>query len=333
MFLSHGVGTAGDYGLHTVHFYLYNLSCSNAGIWLVRKIGMIEFEAAMAVARRRSFRAASADLGIAPTALSQTIAGLEARLGVRLFNRTTRSVSLTPAGQQFLSEIEPAVGAINHAIETVNTHRDKPTGSLRINSSVGAARRILSPLILQFVRLYPDMHVDLVTEDRPIDIVAEGFDAGVRVADAVPADMIAVRMQPPQKSSVVGSPSYFRGRTMPKTPQDLLRHDCIRARMPSGGLYRWEFEQGRRAFTMDVPGRLTLDDGSLMREAALAGAGLAYLADWWIDKSVREGRLRRVLADFIPSSAGLSLYYPSRRYQPAGLRALISFIQQASRKR
>jgi DNA-binding transcriptional LysR family regulator len=297
----------------------------------MRKIGVAELEAAMAVARRRSFRAASSDLGVSPTVLSQTIAGLEARLGVRLFNRTTRSVSLTNAGEQFLAEVEPAVGAINHAVETANTRRDKPIGSLRINSSVGAARRILSRIILEFVRLYPDMQVDLVTEDRPIDIVAEGFDAGIRPGDTVPADMIAVHLEPIQGSAVVGSPAYFEGMPAPETPQDLLRHVCIRARMPSGSMYRWEFEQDGRAITLDVPGQLTLDDASLMLEAALAGTGLAYLADWWVHESVREGKLRRVLDRFIPSSAGLCLYYPSRRYQPAGLRALISFIQDVCR--
>jgi DNA-binding transcriptional LysR family regulator len=295
----------------------------------MRKIGIAELEAAMAVARRRSFRAASSDLGVSPTVLSQTIAGLEARLGVRLFNRTTRSVSPTNAGEQFLAEVEPAVGAINHAVDTVNTRRDKPVGALRINSSVGAARRILSRIILEFVRLYPDMQVDLVTEDRPIDIVAEGFDAGVRPGDIVPADMIAVHLEAAiQGSAVVGSPAYFKGRPAPKTPQDLLRHTCIRARMPSGRMDPWEFEQDGRVIKLDVPGQLTLDDASLMLEAALAGTGLAYLADWWIDQSVREGELRRVLDGFIPSSAGLCLYYPSRRYQPAGLRALISFIHK-----
>ena len=298
----------------------------------MRKIGIAELEAAMAVARRRSFRAASADLGVSPTVLSQTIAGLEARLGVRLFNRTTRSVSPTNAGGQFLTEVEPAVGAINHAVETVNSHRDKPVGSIRINSSLGAAQRILARIILEFVRRYPDMQVDLVTEDRPIDIVAEGFDAGVRPADTVPADMIAVRLEPKQTAAVVGSPAYFKGRAAPKTPQDLLRHTCIRARNPSGSMDRWEFEQGGRVVTLDVRGQLTLDDASLMLEAALAGTGLAYLADWWTDKSVREGKLRRVLDGFIPSFAGLCLYYPSRRFQPAGLRALISFVQDVCRK-
>jgi DNA-binding transcriptional LysR family regulator len=297
----------------------------------MRKIGIVELEAAMAIARRRSFRAASSDLGVSPTALSQTIAGLEARLGVRLFNRTTRSVSPTRAGDQFLAEIEPAVGAINHAVETVNTHRDRPAGSLRINSSVGAARRILSPIILEFVRLYPDIQVDLVTEDRPIDIVAEGFDAGVRPGDTVPADMIAVRLEAAQRFAVIGSPAYFEGRGAPETPQDLLHHTCIRARNPSGSMYRWEFEQDGRVITLDVPGQLTLDEESLTLEAALAGTGLAYQAEWWIGESVREGKLRRVLDRFIPSSAGLCLYYPSRQYQPAGLRALIAFIEDIRR--
>lgn len=298
----------------------------------MRKIGIVELEAAMAVTRRKSFRAASADLGVSPTALSQTIAGLEARLGVRLFNRTTRSVSLTSVGEQFLADIEPALAAINQAVETVNSRRDEPVGSLRINSSVGAARRILSPIILEFIRLYPEMQVDLVTEDRPIDIVAEGFDVGVRPGHTVPADMIAVHLEPMQGFAVVGSPAYFEGKAPPETPQDLLHHTCIRARNPSGSMYRWEFEQDGRGITLDVPGQLTLDDAGLMLEAVLAGMGLAYLAEWWIGESVREGKLRRVLDSFIPTSPGLCLYYPSRRYQPAGLRALISFIEEVRRK-
>jgi DNA-binding transcriptional LysR family regulator len=181
---------------------------------------------------------------------------------------------------------------------------------------------------LEFVRLYPDMQVDLVTEDRPIDIVAEGFDAGVRPGHTVPADMIAVQLESAQHFSVVGSPAYFERRTAPETPQDLLHHICIRARMPSGSMYRWEFEQDGRGITLEVHGQLTLDDASLTLEAALAGAGLAYLAEWWIGESVRDGKLWRVLDGFTPSSAGLCLYYPSRRYQPAGLRALIDLIRE-----
>jgi DNA-binding transcriptional LysR family regulator len=223
------------------------------------------------------------------------------------------------------------VGAINHAVETVNSHRDTPAGSLRINSSVGAARRILSPIILEFLRRYPEMQVDLVTEDRPIDIVAEGFDAGVRPGDTVPADMIAVRLEPMQGFAVVGSPAYFENRVAPETPQDLLHHTCIRARMPSGSMYRWEFERDGRVITLDVPGQLTLDDAGLTLEAALADTGLAYLAEWWVDESIRAGKLRRVLDGFTPSSAGVCLYYPSRRYQPAGLRALLTLVREDSK--
>ena len=198
---------------------------------------------------------------------------------------------------------------------------------------MGAARRVLTPIILEFVRLYPEMQVDLVTEDRPIDIVAEGFDAGIRPGDSVPGDMIAIPLESIQGFAVVGSPAYFQGRALPKTPQDLLHHTCIRARMPSGSLYRWEFEQDGRVITLDVPGQLTLDDAGLTLEAVLAGTGLAYMAEWWVSESIRQGKLRRVLDGFTPSSAGLCLYYSSRRYQPAGLRALISFIEEVRNKR
>jgi DNA-binding transcriptional LysR family regulator len=297
----------------------------------MRKIGTVELEAVLAVARRRSFRVAAIDVGISATAISQMIGGLEARLGVRLFNRTTRSVSLTHAGEEFVRDLEPAVDAINHALDTINQHRDKPAGSVRINTSVGAARRVLSPIILELMRRYPDVQIDLTTEDRPIDIVAEGFDAGIRLRDAVPADMIAVPLQPAERFSVVGAPSYFANRVPPSSPHDLLNHTCIRARMPSGSIYRWEFEHDGHTTTLDVPGLLTLDEASLTLEATLAGVGLAYLADWWVESYVRSGELIRVLNGFIPDSSGLSLYYPSRRYQPAGLRALVAFIEQERR--
>jgi DNA-binding transcriptional LysR family regulator len=172
-----------------------------------------------------------------------------------------------------------------------------------------------------------------VTEDRPIDIVAEGFDAGIRPGDTVPGDMIAIHLEPKQGFAVVGSSAYFARKAVPETPEDLLQHVCIRARMPSGSMYRWEFEQDGRVITLDVPGQLTLDDASLTLEAAVAGTGLAYLAEWWIGESIREGKLRRVLDGFTPSFEGLALYYPSRRYQPAGLRALISFIEEVRRNK
>jgi DNA-binding transcriptional LysR family regulator len=298
----------------------------------MRKLGIAELEGVIALAKRRSFRAAAMDVGVSPTALSQMIAGVEARLGVRLFNRTTRSVALTSAGTQFVAEIEPALGRIHDAIGSARDDREQPAGSVRINCAIGAARRILSPILLPFARRYPDIQIDLVTEDRLIDIVAEGFDAGVRPSDVVPGDMIALPLEPMQRFTVVASPDYLAGRAIPQTPRDLMEHVCIRARMPSGSLYRWEFEQDGKPLRIDVPGQITLNAASLMLEAALAGMGLTYLAEWWTEEHIAAGRLCRVLEDFTPCWGGLALYYPSRRYQPAALRALTSFIVEQRRE-
>ena len=292
---------------------------------------LIELAAAVAVAKRRSFRAAAAELGLSPTALSKTISELEARLGVRLFHRTTRSVAPTAAGEAFVAQVAPALGTINEATEAVNQHRSSPAGLLRINTSAGAARQILAPIIFDYLRRYPEMSVEIVTEGRLIDIVKDGFDAGFRLAETVPGDMIAVPLGPQQRLIVVGSPAYFKTRKPPKVPQDLLGHDCIRMRLPSGGVYRWEFERRDEAMTLDVTGRLTLDESDLIHEAALAGFGLAYLSTWWAEKDVAAGRLVQVLDDWTPGFPGLCLYYPGRRHVPAGLRALIDLIRESSR--
>jgi DNA-binding transcriptional LysR family regulator len=289
---------------------------------------MVELDAVVAVSRRGSFRAAAVDLGMSPTALSRAVNGLEARLGVRLFNRTTRSVSLSEAGEQFIARITPALSEIRSAVEGVNNLRDRPTGTLRINSSVGAARQFLVPVVLEYLRRYPDMKVDLVTEGRLIDIVADGFDAGIRTRDVVPGDMIAVPFGVDQRFVVVGSPAYLEANPPPRTPGDLIRHRCIRARWPSGGIYRWEFARRAETLTIDVPGVLTLDEPILMREAALAGAGLAYLRKAWIAEDVVAGRLVSVLSEWMPSEPRLCLYYPGRRNVPASLRAFIDVIRE-----
>jgi DNA-binding transcriptional LysR family regulator len=293
---------------------------------------MIELAAAVAVAKRRSFRAAAAELGLSPTTLSKTISELEARLGVRLFHRTTRSVAPTAAGEAFVAQVAPALGTINEATEAVNQHRASPAGLLRINTSAGAARQILAPIIFEYLQRYPEMSVEIVTEGRLIDIVKDGFDAGFRLAESVPGDMIAVPLGPQQRLIVVGSPAYFKTRKRPKAPRDLLDHDCIRMRLPSGGVYRWEFERRDEAMTLDVTGRLTLDESDLIHEAAVAGFGLAYLSTWWAEKDVAAGRLVQVLDDWTPSFPGLCLYYPGRRHVPAGLRALIDLIRAGSRQ-
>ncbi|MEJ0066471.1 MAG: LysR substrate-binding domain-containing protein [Caulobacteraceae bacterium] len=295
------------------------------------RASLVELDAVIAVARRGAFRAAALELGMSTSALSHAVAGLEARLGVRLFNRTTRSVSLTEAGEQFVAEVSPALVQIRDAMDAVNVHRDTPSGTLRLNAAVGAARIILTPLILEYLRRYPEMSVDLVTEGRLIDIVGEGFDAGIRIAEAVPRDMIAVPIGGPARSVIVGSAAYFAGRSLPRTPADLLQHQCIRARMASGALYRWEFERRGEAVEIDVKGALTLDEADLMLEAVRAGVGIGYLAEWAVADDIAAGHLIQALDDWTPSYPGLCLYYPGRRHVPAGLRAFIEMVRSIRR--
>lgn len=295
------------------------------------KTGLTELDAVIAVARLGSFRAAATELGMSSSALSHAVAALETRLGVRLFNRTTRSVSATDAGGQFIARVAPALAEIGGAIEDINSHRDTPVGTLRINTSAGAARIILTPIILDYMQRYPDMNVVLVTEGRLVDIVGQGFDAGIRLAEAVPQDMIAIPIGGDVRMVVVGSPDYFDKRDMPVVPADLLRHRCIRARMATGAIWSWEFERRGEAVEVDVPGALTLDETTLMLEATLAGAGLAYLNEWAVRDHIAEGRLVPVLEEWSPPYPGLCLYYPGRRHVPAGLRALIELIRERNR--
>jgi DNA-binding transcriptional LysR family regulator len=297
------------------------------------KAGLLELNAVAAVATHRSFRGAATEMGMSPSALSHAVAALEQRMGVRLFNRTTRSVSLSEAGEQFLARVRPALREISEAMEAVNQFRDKPTGMLRINTSEGAARQVLQPIVLEFLKRYPDMQLDLVTEGRMVDIVAGGFDAGIRLAEAVPQDMIAVPCGPEQRFAVVGAPSYFNGRSRPTAPSDLVSHSCIRRRMPSGAMFRWDFEKRGEEVLIDVKGPLTLDSYNLMIEVALSGLGLAYVNEWTVAADIAAGRLIRVLEDWTPPFGGLSLYYPSNRHVPAGLRAFIGVIREAALRR
>ncbi|WP_158915207.1 LysR family transcriptional regulator [Caulobacter sp. S45] len=289
---------------------------------------LIELEAVVAIAHRRSFRAAATEIGLSTTALSQMVAGLESRLGVRLFNRTTRSVSPTEAGEQFVAGVAPALAAIRNATEAVNNHRATPAGLLRINTSAGAARRILSPIVFEYLRRYPEMSVDIVTEGRLIDIVKDGFDAGFRLAEHAPGDMIAIPLGRSERLVLVAAPTYLAGLPPPETPHDLGRYDCIRMRLPGGAIYRWEFEREGEEVVIDVTGRLTLDEATLIREAALAGLGVAYMSEWDVADDVAAGRLVQLLKDWTPPFPGICLYYPGRRHVPAGLRALIDLIRE-----
>lgn len=294
-------------------------------------ISLTDLQALAAVAARRGFRAAATDLGVSPSALSHSIASLERRLGIRLFNRTTRAVSLTEAGAAFLAQVGPALRDIDAAIEGVNAFRDQPIGLLRLNAAEGAALRIL-PVVLDFLSAHPQMRVDIVAEGRLVDIVAEGFDAGLRLAESVPQDMVSVPLGPEEAMIVVASPAYLAARGTPKTPADLASHECIRARLPSGTVLRWEFERRGEVIRLDPPGRLVLGTVDLTRAAALAGFGLAYVGARGTGADLAAGRLVQVLAPWTPSYPGVCLYYPRQRQPSAGLRAFIDAVHAARRR-
>ncbi|MGO6980325.1 LysR family transcriptional regulator [Rhizobium leguminosarum] len=291
-----------------------------------------ELEAAIAIARRGTFRAAAIDLGMSTTALSHTISRLEAGLGVRLFNRTTRSVSLTDAGRLFVQQVGPTLQDLHAALDLVRSHRETPSGTIRINAAPFAARAIISPLVLEFLRRYPDMNVDIVTEGKMVDIVKDGFDLGVRVEGLVPSDMIAVSLGRPQRHAVVGSPEYFEKHGKPMVPPDLLNHRCIRVRLPDGSLFRWRFEKDGEPVQIDVRGPIALDEASLTRTAVLESAGVGYLFEQDILSDIEAGRVVRVLEDWTLPYPGLCLYYPGRRNLSAGVRAFLDLAREFSRK-
>jgi DNA-binding transcriptional LysR family regulator len=268
----------------------------------------------VAVAKERSFTRAAAKLGVSQSALSHTIRELEARLGLRLLMRTTRSVAPTEAGERLLLTLGPLFDEIDAGLAAVSALREQPAGTIRITTGEHAADAILWPALVSFLPKYPDIKAELVLDYGLTDIVAERYDAGVRLGEQVAKDMIAVRIGADMRMAVVGSPSYFARRPRPKNPQDLTAHDCINLRLPTyGGLYAWEFEKGGREVKVRVEGKLVFNTIALRLNAALAGFGLAYLPEDQVRAHVAKGRLIRVLADWCPSFSGYHLYYPSRR--------------------
>lgn len=292
---------------------------------------LADLDAVLSIARLGSFRAAALDLGISTTALSNAIAKLEQRLGIRLFNRTTRSVSLTEAGKTFVERVGPAVTDIHDAMLAAQSLQEVPTGTLRINAFATAAREVMEPLILSFLQRHPQVHVDLVTEGRIIDIVAAGFDLGLRPADLVPADMIALPLGLRRSNAVVASPQFLQTHGRPAIPTDLYRFRCIRARLPNNALLRWKFEKDGEAMQIDVQGSITLDEPSLVKIAAQNGVGLGYVMEADVREDIAAGRLVRVLEDWTPSLAPLALYYPGRKNPPAAFTAFLQAAREYAR--
>ena len=282
----------------------------------------------LAVARERSFTRAAAQLGVSQSALSQTLRGLEGRLGLRLLTRTTRSVAPTEAGERLLRAAGPRLEEIEAELAALSELRDKPSGTIRITAHDHAIRAVLWPALEKLLPDYPDIKVEIVIDYGLTDIVAERYDAGVRTGEMVAKDMIAVRIGPDMRSAVVGAPSYFAKRPKPKTPQDLTTHSCINLRLPThGGLYAWEFEKGKRDLRVRVDGQLVFNGTAPMLDAALAGAGLAYVPEDAVQAHLADGRLIRVLADWCPPYSGYHLYYPSRRQPTPAFTLLIDALR------
>ena len=285
----------------------------------------------LAVARERSFTRAAAKLGVSQSALSHTIRGLEARLGIRLLTRTTRSVSPTDAGERLVQTVGPHFEEIESELEALSELREKPAGTIRITAGEHAANAVLWPALAKFLADYPDIKVEIIVDYGLTDIVAQRYDAGVRLGEQLAKGMIAVRIGPDMRMAVVGAPAYFAKRSPPRKPQDLTDHNCINLRLPTyGGLYAWEFEKGSRELKVRVDGQLVFNNIAQRVNAALAGFGLAYLPEDVAQPHLAQGHLKRVLEDWCPPFPGYHLYYPSRRQSSPAFALLVDALRYRS---
>jgi DNA-binding transcriptional LysR family regulator len=283
--------------------------------------GLSEF---LAVADRASFRAAAADLGVTPAAISQAIRALEKRIGLPLFQRTTRRVSLTEAGMKLLARLKPAAMEIVESLDALGDLRASPSGLLRLSVPRMAIPLVIEPLLPEFHRAYPDVEIEIDVDDAAIDLTARRFDAGIRVGEFVEQDMVAVKITPDIHWSVIGSPAYFAVHGRPKRPEDLINHVCVRFRFPtSRQIYRWEFERDSREFSIEPRGPFVVNDSALQSYLALSGVALAYTSDLAVASDLAGGRLERVLERFLPRTPGLFLYFPTRSQLQPKLRAFI----------
>ena len=287
-----------------------------------------DLQAFLAVARERSFTRAAGKLGVSQSALSHTIRTLEERLGVRLLARTTRSVAPTEAGERVLQSLGPRFEEIELEIAALGELKERPSGTIRINAAEHAAKTLLWPKLEKFLPQYPDINVEVTVENSMTDIVSERFDAGVRIGEQVAKDMMAVRIGPDLRMAVVGAPSYFRNRDLPKVPQDLTRHSCINLRLPTlGGIYAWEFEKRGRELKVHVEGQLVFNTIDLRLQAALAGLGLTMMPEDMVQPYIDKGKLVRVLEDWCAPFPGYHLYYPSRRQHTPAFSALLEALR------
>lgn len=280
------------------------------------------------IARHRNFRRAGLELGLSASALSHALRGLEERLGVRLFNRTSRSVTLTAAGEALHAAIQEPFTQIGQSLDIVNRFRDAPMGRVRLNVPNDAADHLVAPVLPTFVERYPDVELEVSVSNRLIDVIEAGYDAGIRYGGTVPEDMIAQRLSADIRWIVIASPAYLERFGAPQHPNDLAAHRCIRIRIGDESLYRWEFERGDEHLAIAAPGSLTVDDGRLGVAAALEGAGLMYVADTMVREHLASGRLKTVLDDWAPTGGGYHIYYSSRRQVPAALRLFIDLVRE-----
>jgi DNA-binding transcriptional LysR family regulator len=286
-----------------------------------------ELTAFVTVAEEKSFRRAAARLNLTPSTLSHSLRALEERLGVRLLNRTTRAVSPTPAGQALIEQATPSLAGLKAAMEGVNAFKSRPHGTVRLNVPHMAAVMVLAPVLRRFALEYPDVTLEIASNDAFVDIVRAGFDAGVRLGESIAQDMRAVRVSPDFKTAIVGSPDYFKRRPVPKTPYDLDKHLCIGYRAAGGTVYRWEFEKRGKPLIVQVKGPLIVDSPSLLFAAALDGVGLAFATESAAADHLLSGRLVQVLKTWSPSFPGFYLYYPGRLRASAALRALVEMLR------
>jgi DNA-binding transcriptional LysR family regulator len=286
------------------------------------------------VAEKRSFTAAAAALRVSPSAVSQSVRALEERVGVRLLQRTTRSVGVTEAGARFLARLKPALDGVREAFESLSELRERPAGTLRLTLPRVAYQHVLAPRLSAFLAAYPEIDIEAHFDEAFVDLVQGDFDAGMRLGEMVERDMIGVRVSQELRVAVVGSPAYFARRSKPKHPRELHAHDCINyRRRSSGAIYAWEFTEDGRDFQVAVDGRIVLDDGDLLVRAALDGLGIAHVMDCSVREHLAAKRLVRVLESFCPPFPGFHLYYPSRAQLAPKLQALVDFLKQPSRRR